>query len=562
MESGIYTSLILAGALLVALIGIGIMLTKLYKKATKERSFIRTGLGGEKVIMNGGAIVFPILHETIEINMNTSKLEISRNKEQALITKDRLRVDVLAEFYVRVKLDSESISKAAQTLGYKTLNPSELKTLVEGKFVDALRSVAAEMNMSDLHEKRGEFVQKVQSTVSEDLLKNGLELESVSLTGLDQTDKAYFNPDNMFDAEGLKNLTEATEKRRHERNEIEKNTTILIDQKNLETEKLSLSIKQDQETARLNQTLEIAKLTASQESQIEKEKSEQRRAAETARIEADEEIQKREIKKSQVLEQELIVKEKLIEEKEIEKSQAINIAEQNKQIAIFNKAKEESDAKTEANTAKAKEVESNEKVITASETEKATRAKNLTILKAEEEAQKDAIKIKVEAEAKKLAAIDLAEALKIDSEAKAKAIEVDADGKAKAIKIEADANKEKYQVDADGQKKLNDSRNVLSSDQIKLEFQKELIKALPSIIEQMVKPMEKIDSIKIVDMKNGSQGGQIIDGHESTEKSLPDQVVDAALRYRTTAPMVNDLLKEAGFADLSTVSNLIGTVTK
>jgi uncharacterized membrane protein YqiK len=87
---------------------------------------------------------------------------------------------VLAEFYVRVQPTAESIANAAQTLGRRTLQPEALKDLVEGKFVDALRAVAAEMTMEELHEKRVDFVQKVQRAVSEDLLKNGLELESVS----------------------------------------------------------------------------------------------------------------------------------------------------------------------------------------------------------------------------------------------------------------------------------------------------------------------------------------------------------------------------------------------
>ena len=53
----------------------------------------------------------------------------------------------------------------------KTMSPDELKDLVEGKFVDALRAVAAEMAMEELHEKRVDFVQKVQQVVSEDLFK-------------------------------------------------------------------------------------------------------------------------------------------------------------------------------------------------------------------------------------------------------------------------------------------------------------------------------------------------------------------------------------------------------
>lgn len=188
---------------LIALFTMGIIIARMYRRATKEVSFVRTGFGGQKVIMNGGALTVPVLHEIIPVNMNTLRLEVQRANTQALITRDRMRVDVMAEFYVRVKPTNESIANAAQTLGMKTMNPAELKQLVEGKFVDALRAVAAEMAMEELHEQRVDFVQKVQQVVSEDLLKNGLELESVSLTGLDQTSREHFNPDNAFDAEGL-----------------------------------------------------------------------------------------------------------------------------------------------------------------------------------------------------------------------------------------------------------------------------------------------------------------------------------------------------------------------
>ena len=140
------------GVMILALVIIGFMVARLYRRSTKEVSFVRTGFRGEKVIMNGGAMVLPILQEIIPVNMNTLRLEVKRAADQALITRDRMRVDVMAEFYVRVKPTSESIATAAQTLGQKTMSPNELKELVEGKFVDALRAVAlpaVEVHISD-----------------------------------------------------------------------------------------------------------------------------------------------------------------------------------------------------------------------------------------------------------------------------------------------------------------------------------------------------------------------------------------------------------------------------
>src|ERR1700730_6563034 len=125
----------------------------LYLRASKERAFVRTGMGGQKVVLNGGAFVLPIVHDVIPVNMNTLRLEVSRGRDTALITRDRMRVDVIAEFYVRVQASMEAISAAAQTLGQRPMQPELLKELLEGKFVDALRTVAAEMTMEELHEK-------------------------------------------------------------------------------------------------------------------------------------------------------------------------------------------------------------------------------------------------------------------------------------------------------------------------------------------------------------------------------------------------------------------------
>lgn len=133
LNSNLYQILVLAGIVLAALIIIGVIIARLYKRSSKEVSFVRTGFGGEKVILNGGAIVLPVLHEVIPVNMNTLRLEVKRATDQALITRDRMRVDVMAEFYVRVKPTAESIATAAQTLGKKTMSPQELKDLVEGK---------------------------------------------------------------------------------------------------------------------------------------------------------------------------------------------------------------------------------------------------------------------------------------------------------------------------------------------------------------------------------------------------------------------------------------------
>ncbi len=364
LNSNLINIAIIAGSVLITLLALGLILARLYKRASKEVSFVRTGFNGEKVIMNGGAIVLPVLHEIIPVNMNTLRLEVRRANEQALITRDRMRADVTAEFYVRVKPTTESIANAAQTLGLKTMNPHELKELVEGKFVDALRSVAAEMAMEELHEKRVDFVQKVQHVVSEDLLKNGLELESVSLTGLDQTAFEHFNPQNAFDAEGLTKLTQAIESRRKIRNDIEQETDLAIKTKNLEAERSKLNILREEEYARLEQEREVSIRRASQMAEIASEQAEKQRAAEEAkiaaqreidlkRIVADRDIDAETIQKERAVREMEIAKQRAVEEAEVNRQKAIELASQDKSIAIAEKSRAESEAKAEADKARA-----------------------------------------------------------------------------------------------------------------------------------------------------------------------------------------------------------------
>lgn len=549
LSNNFYNILILAGIIFAALVIIGIIIARLYRRSSKEISFVRTGFGGEKVILGGGAIVLPVLHEIIPVNMNTLRLEVRRADDQALITRDRMRVDVMAEFYVRVKPLAESIAVAAQTLGQKTMSPNELKNLVEGKFVDSLRAVAAEMAMEELHEKRVDFVQKVQQVVSEDLHKNGLELETVSLTGLDQTGFKYFNPQNAFDAEGLTKLTETIEDRRRKRNHIEQDADLAIKTKNLEAEQARLQIIREEKYAKLQQEREIAIRRAEQLAEIASQEAEKKREAEEARIAAEREVELKRIGAARDVESQNIQKSQIIEQAQVEQKKTIELAEQSRAIAIAEKSREESEAKASADRARAEAVKAEEEVITVRETQRAERQKAVELVAAKQAAEKDAIAITVAAEAGKQAAADDAEAVRIAAEAQAEQARLKAKGEADAKILLAQAMEKQYQVDADGTRAVNEANNVLSPEQVEMQIRLALLKYLPEIIRESVKPMENIDDIKILQVNGlGNVGSTTTggDGAESSQVALSDQVVNSALRYRTQAPLIDSLMNELG----------------
>ena len=244
---------------------------------------MRTGLGGQKVVMDGGAIVLPIFHECVNINMETLKLEVSRAGSDSLITLDRLR------------------------------------------------AAAVSMSMHQLLDKRADFIQAVQNAVSEDLLKNGLELESVSLTRLDQTPIKFFDAQNAFDAEGLSKLTQQTQQRARERNEIEQDTSVAIAKKNYEATQLRLTIEKDQTFATLHQHQEVASKQAQQ-----------------AKIDAERLVQEAEVEKDRAIKQRQIEADKEVQISKIEQEKQTTLADREKQISIVQAERQVQEAEAEA----------------------------------------------------------------------------------------------------------------------------------------------------------------------------------------------------------------------
>ena len=321
--------------LLTIIIAIAVYLLHwLYRHSSKDQSFVRTGLGGEKVVMGGGAFLVPIVHTITRVNMNAVPIEIRRTSEQSLITKNKMRVDVIAEFLVRVIGSTAGVSTAARTLGERTSRPAELKEIVQGRFVDAMAAVAATMTMDEIHTNRGRYINEVADLGAKTLENNGLELENASLTSLNQTDVAVFDPNNAFDAEGLAQLTDQIEQHRKRRNQIESDTRIQITLKDYETEQRSLEIGRDLEYARIEQQRDIETRKSTQLAQIEDERSKSSISIESARNRTEQETERIRIARTKLVESERITSENEIRALAIQKQQVTELAEINSQRDI------------------------------------------------------------------------------------------------------------------------------------------------------------------------------------------------------------------------------------
>ncbi len=553
MTGAQFGSFVLNLIALAAVVAIAVWLLHwLYLRSSKERAFVRTGMGGQKVVLDGGAFVLPIVHDVIPVNMNTLRLEVARGRDKGLITKDRMRVDVIAEFYVRVVANAESVATAARTLGLRTMEPDQLRELVEGKFIDALRTAAADMTMEELHEKRGIYVKRVRETVAEDLTKNGLELEAASLTQLDQTSLEYFNPSNAFDAEGMTRLTEQIERRKKQRNDVEQDTLVAIRNKNLEAEKLSLDIDRESEYARLSQQREVEIARARQRAEVSTERAQREQDAEGAQIASKQAIDGARIRSEQSLEQERISKERAIQGSEIERRMSLELAEQQRASAVARESKSQSEAQAAAEIARALAVSAEEKVFTAREVEVAERKKAIDLIAAAQSAEHDALRLTSAATAERSASADRGAALRAQAEA-------DAD----ADKIKAMALRLRSEIEADALRMMNEAHNMLSPEARMSALRMRLVEKAEGIIRESVKPMERIEGIKIMHIDGLGGGGSSGNGNGNGSGgggNFADGMVNSALRFRAQAPLVDQLLREIGLEG-GDIQKLVGGVS-
>ncbi len=527
--------LIFAGLVLAIVI---VVLARFYKRATREMSLIKTGFGGRKVIKDGGTIAIPYFHEISRVNMQTLRLHTERTGEQALITKDRLRVDVGVEFYVSVIAEDEGISRAAQTLGSRTFQPEKLSELIEGKLIDAVRSVAARLTMDELHENRGSFVKEVGENLTDTLSRNGLELDSVSLTSLDQTPFKALDENNAFNAVGMRKLAEVVAKSKKDRAEIDADADIAVRRALVEVAKQKLLIDLEEQEAEINQTQQIEFLKAAQLAEVARRKAEGEREAARARILMEQDIRSADIAREQAVREAEITKDRELHEAAITGELNNEMVNQDRQIRLAQKSEEKNKAQASADLVMAEAVQATEKISTVKRMAEAERRKELALMGARQEAEIMGTRLRMTAEAEKDAAVDKAEA----AMEKAK-------GDAQAQNIRSEAMKVEMVAEADGKQALNEAENSLSDSIVAMRINRTRLDALPKIVAEMVKPAEKIESIKIHQFSGlGGSNQSSSGGGEGKEKPVVNQAVDAILDMAVQLPAIKRIGAELGIS--------------
>jgi uncharacterized membrane protein YqiK len=443
LDGLIQTVLSVIGLLILIAAAVAAVVTKLYNKASANMAFVRTGMGGARVVKDGGTIVLPVVHQVIPVSLETMRLNVERRGPHALITKDNLRVDLSAEFYIKVQANSDDILNASRSLGERSVEAGSVSELVQEKLVSALRTVAATQELVELHSKRDEFAGKVQQIVTTDLASNGLTLESVTISALDQTDPSQLQERNVFDAQGLRKIAEITQRAKVQRNEIERMSEQEITSRDVVTRKQVLDLQRDQAEFEAEQRMKVANVQAGRKREQEEYRIAQEEAVNRRDIARQQAIEEAEVQRTLAVERAEVAKrvaliEKLQEQEtsEVLKQQAIEVAERRREAAIAEQEQERAAAQARALEAEAEKEAARQQVLTVEVKSQADREAAQKLIAAQQVIDESRIREQTEAEVDAFRIIKKADAEKQSAEAQA-------DAKLRLAQAEADSERKR-----------------------------------------------------------------------------------------------------------------------
>ncbi len=561
------------------------LISRCYRRCGADEALVRTGSGGNKVVIGGGVLVFPVIHQLLRVSLRSVKLIVERSGKNALVTGDKIKANVTTELYIKVEPLGEDVLAAARSFGERNLDQHAIGELIEGKLTDALRSVAAVQTFMSLHGKRKEFAEHIQAALSEELKKNGLTLENVSITSFAMVPVKELDEHDVFDAEGLRAITESVQSNREKTNQIQREKETQIQSQNVDARMRQLMLEQQQkqaeadqarkvseyaaiqnaetakavyvqdqsrdlagyekqkmvETARIMQEQAIAvalagKQRAEREAQIAAQKGQQQ-----AEIDKDKVIQAAEIDRQKALEAATIEKEKVVGAALIAKEQAIEVARIGKQIAVTQSEEQQARAEAAKALALAEEEKAKQSITTVETNARAEREKEVQIIAA----QAVATRQKIAAEANAVSALKEAEAM---------------------VTL-ANAVAQKGIAEADARRKMVEAENALALKFVLRDVAFKAIERMPELARELMEPAKAIREIKVLQTGGfgaGANGGSALGAMSPILKSI----LEAGAAY----PLMRELmqfakvdtgtLSDKAHEVLDELSSEIGTILK
>lgn len=511
--------------------------TRVYVVTPNNEAFVRTGglfTKKKSVILYGGCIVLPGFHQLTRVPLREMSIDVERTGKLAVRTKDYLRADIRVTFYVCINASEEDVLTAAARLSQNgsRITPEDIKEALEKRADDAIRAAAKTKDLAEIDSDKLGFAQEVLNLVGTDLKKVGLTLNNIAISEI--LESVTYDPDNFFDAQGVRLRTEIIQRSIQQKREVELATQVAIEQKELDAQKRSLQIAQEQESAKLAQKLQVEALKAQREREIQEAKDREAAMVRRTKILQEKSVEEEEIRKKLALQESQIEADIALEERnkqlkvaqalqkqeaeiaEISRQQSVEsgklqaqvqiveserlarLAQEDVAIAIANK-------KRESFVAQAEQAKAEEAVKTASEIEKAERQKRLSIIIAEREAQERSISdrnvVEIDAFRRRRQAEIAQEAAELEAE---------------AIRTLADANRDKALAEAEGIQAKITAENTISnanlSAKILTTIWPELADKLPEIVTALAPQPGVLGDTRIYSFPgaNGTNGSQDI----------------------------------------------------
>ena len=403
--------LIVIGLVLLVIVGFLGLFKAFYIKVPQGTALIVNDMSSRPKVHFTGALVYPVIYKKEFMRISLLTLEVDRRGKDGLICKDNLRADITVAFYLRVNETTEDVLKVAKNVGVDRASDHQaVNTLFSAKFSEALKTVGKQFELAKLFEDRQNFRSRIVDVIGEDL--NGYALEDVAIDYLEQTPKSSLDPNNIFDAEGIRKITEITASHNIVTNQAERDQELAIQKKNVETREASLALDRQKADAEVRQKREIETLRARELAETVKVQEEERLKAEQARIQTQQEIEVREENRQREVEvaQQNRSRAVFIEMEKVTRARDLEVVAREREVELVRIEKEkalEEERKNIANVIRERVAvektvaQEEERIKEVREISEAERLKQVAVIAAQAEAEKGLVQQVKKAEADK-----------------------------------------------------------------------------------------------------------------------------------------------------------------
>ena len=488
-----------AGAILVAIILIVILIKSCWKIAGTNEVLIVSGLGKVKTKTGGGLFVIPVVQKVQRMTLENIQVDFTSRNE--IPTQDAIHVlvDAVANMAISKEPDRQAIA-ASKFAGYSI---QQIRDIVIPVLEGNIREIISQTQFEDLiRGDKKEFAEKIQENVTPNLADLGIDLTT-------------FNIQNFSDKNGvIRDLgIENIEK-------IKKEASIAAAKAKAEVAIEQAKADKEANDAKVAAATEIAQ----KQTEFAVKKAEMQKQADTEQAKAD--AAKQIEAENQRREQEIATANANLarQEKEIElKAREVEIKERALEAEIKKTAEAEKYAEQQRADAK---LYATQKAAEADLFERQRQAEAAKI-EAEKKAEADLALAEADAAAKKA----LAEAVQAQGEAEAAAAKAKGLAEAEAIRAKAEAEAKGMLEKAEALKQYGDA----AKQQMELDAIKVLYEQLPAIAEAIGKGYNGAE-IHLIGNDSGQLAGnmmanitQIVEGFKGSTGIDPMSVISGML---------------------------------